>query len=253
MRRLLVATVLALSSTSAQSAEIVMAVGRSLPPYVIPGEWKGLEYDVVREALALEGHVVRPRLTTFARLVKELESGLVDAAMTMRRDSGADACYSDTHITYHNVAVTLARRDLRIDSPADLAGKAVLAFQNAGLYLGEAYRTATANNPAYREEAKQSLQPLLLFAQRTDVVVADRFIFGWFAASPEVTNKVDTSQRVRLHAIFPPTDYHVAFHDKALCESFNRGLKRLKESGGYARITARYTPTLAVEEGGLSR
>lgn len=253
MRGFVLATALSLAAGSAQAAEVVMAVGRSLPPYVIAEEWKGLEYDVVREALAFEGHTVKPRLMAFARVVKEMEAGLTDAAMTMRPDSGVAACYSDVHVTYRNYAISLASRNLSISSVADLAGKSVVAFQNAALYLGADYKAAIAGNPNYREEAKQVVQPLLLFSGRTDFVIADRFIFGWFSADPDVGGKVDTHQQVRLHPIFPPTDYHVAFRDKALCESFNRGLKHLRDNGEYAKITQRYSPYLAVEVGALSR
>lgn len=253
MKRIILAGGLVLTIHSAQAAEVVMAVGRSLPPYVIVEDWTGLEYDIVRQSLAVEGHTIKPRLMAFARVVKEMEAGLADAAMTMRPDSGVTACYSDSHVTYRNYAITLAGRDLAISSLQDLAGKSVVAFQNASLYLGPEYKAATAASPAYREEAKQAVQPLLLFSGRTDVVVADRFIFGWFAADAEVAAKVDTRQPVRLHAIFPPTDYHVAFRDKTLCDSFNRGLKQLRDNGEYARITQRYSPHLSVELGALSR
>lgn len=253
MRGIALGVMAVLAAGAAQAAEVEMAVGRSLPPYVIIDDWKGLEYDVVKEALAFEGHTLKPRFMAFARVMKEMEAGLVDAAMTMRPDSGVAACYSDVHVTYRNYAITLASRDLTISSVADLKGKSVVAFQNANLYLGPDYKAVTAGNPNYREEAKQVVQPLLLFSGRADVVVADRYIFGWFAADADVATKVDTRQPVRLHPIFTPTDYHVAFRDKALCDSFNRGLRHLKDSGEYARITQRYSPYLAVEVGALSR
>lgn len=236
--------------SAAQAAEVVMAVGRSLPPYVIVDEWRGLEYDVVREALALEGHTLTPKFVSFARVVRELEAGMVDAAMTMRPDSGIKAYYSDSHVTYRNYAITLASRNISVKSVDDLAGKSVLAFQNAGMYLGPAYKAVTDANPHYREEARQMVQPTQLFLGRVDVVVADRFIFGWFANDPEVRGKADTTQAVRFHPIFPATDYHVAFHDAALRDSFNRGLKKLRDNGTYARIVARYSPYLKEAGGG---
>lgn len=248
------AVALVAAALPARGAEIDMAVGRSLPPYVIVAEtWSGLEYDIVKEALAIEGHGMKPRLMAFARVHKELESGLADAAMTMRPDGGAKGMhFSDVHVTYRNYAISLARRDLAVASVADLADKAVIAFQNAQIYLGPDYKAAVANNPRYREEAKQAVQPTLLFLDRIDVVVADRNIFAWFADDAEVKTKVDTSQPVRFHPIFPPTDYHVAFRDPALRDSFNRGLRKLRDSGAYDRIVARYAGLLK-EEPVLSR
>lgn len=246
----LLSPMVALPSWPARAAEVVMAVGRSLPPYIIVDEWRGLEYDVVREALALEGHTLTPKFVSFARVVRELENGQVDAAMTMRPDSGVKAYYSDSHVTYRNYAITLASRNITIKNVDDLAGKSVLAFQNAGMYLGPAYKAVTEANPHYREEARQMVQPTQLFLGRVDVAIADRFIFGWFANDPEVRAKTDTAQGLRFHPIFPATDYHVAFRDAAMRDSFNRGLKKLRTNGTYARIVERYSTYLKDESGG---
>lgn len=250
MRRLVVLLLTLLSPLPAHAADVVMAVGRSLPPYVIVDEWRGLEYDVVREALALEGHTITPKFMAFARVVKELEAGLVDAAMTMRSDSGIKAHYSDSHVTYRNFVITLAKNNLTVTKVEDLANRSVVAFQNASLYLGPAYKAMADANPRYREEARQMVQPTLLFLDRIDAVVADRFIFGWFANDSEVKAKVDTTQTLRFHPIFPPTDYHVAFRDPALRDSFNRGLRKLRDTGTYGRIVDRYSTYLKDESGG---
>ena len=249
-RALLAVLLLFCGLSAARAAEVVMAVGRDLPPYVMVEDWRGLEYDIVRESLAQEGHTLKPKFMAFARLRKEMESGLVDAAMTMRSDSGVQAFYSNPHVAYRNVVLTLASRDLTIARPSDLAGKSVLAFQNAAHYLGPEFQAMSESNPAYREEARQGMQPLLLYLGRVDAVVSDRFIFGWFAHDPEVRERADTGQVLRVHAIFPQTEYSVAFRDAALRDSFNRGLRKLRDSGGYGRIAERYSPYLKTEGGG---
>lgn len=246
---LLAVLVVVVAPGAASAAEVTVAVGRSVPPYVIVDEWRGLEYDVVKQALALEGHTLKPKFMAFARVPKELDAGLVDAAMTTRAE-GVKAFFSDSHVTYRNVAITLASRDLVINGIDDLAGKSVLAFQNAGTYLGARYKAMATANPRYREEARQVVQPTLLFLGRVDAVVCDRAIFGWYANDPELRGKVDATQAVRIHPIFPPTEYSVAFRDAALRDSFNRGLRKLRESGGYSHIVERYAPLLKVEGGG---
>ena len=208
---------------------------------------KKKEYDIVKEALAVEGHAMTAQYVPLGRVAKVMEAGRADAAMTQRVEAGLVAQYSDVYIVYRNYAITLASRDIRIDRLEDLAGKSILAFQNATIYLGPAYRAAVAGNPTYREEAKQVSQPVLLFLGRIDVVIADRNIFNWFAHDREVTSKVDATQAVRYHPIFVPTEYRMAFRDAGLRDSFNRGLAKLRESGEYARIVARYSP-LMVEE-----
>lgn len=225
----------------AHAAEVRMAIGESLAPYVISAQDGGLEYDIVREALALEGHTLKPHFTSPVRVARDMQAGLVDAAMTMRPGTpGLQAYYSDSHVSYQNYAITLAQRHVRIDSIADLAGRSILAFQNAATNLGPEYRAVTKANPAYREDSRQELQPTMLYLGRVDVIIADRHIFEWYAHTPEVTTKVDSSQPLEFHPIFPATDYHVAFRDQSLRDSFNKGLVRLRESGGYDRILARY-------------
>ncbi|MBI5162394.1 MAG: transporter substrate-binding domain-containing protein [Magnetospirillum sp.] len=236
----------------AAAAEIVMAIGLSLEPYIFVDEERGLEYDIVKGALAQAGHTMKTRFMAFGRVSKELEAGMVDAAMTMRANSGVPAHYSASHIAYRNYAITLAKNNLRIAGVEDLAGKAVVAFQNASRYLGPAYAAAVSGNPRYREEARQAVQPTLLFLDRTEVVIADRHIFAWFANSPEVMGKADTRQQVRMHPIFLPTEYTVAFRDPHLRDDFDRGLKALRASGEYGRIVERYSRFLA-EETALNR
>lgn len=240
-------------AASASAREVVVAIGLSIPPYVIAAEKRGMEYDVVKEALALEGHTMKPDFQPLARVVKALQNGTVDAALTQIPGMTAGTALSEVYITYRNFAITLDSRDLRIDSPADLADKSVLAFQNAHRYLGDEYRRAVEANPRYREEANQQTQPILLFHDRIDVVVADHNIFRWFALRPEVTAKVDTTRPIRMHALFPPTEYRVAFRDPALRDDFNRGLAKLRASGEYDRIVARYADLMLKEPSAAPR
>lgn len=231
---------LLLAPLPAAAREVSVAVGLSLPPYVLEAEQRGMELDIVREALALKGHSLRPVFLPFARVVTEMARGGVDAAITINPESGVQAFYSDSHIIYRNYAMTLAAGGLTIDSIADLGNKSVIAFQNSRAYLGPEFKVMADANPGFREEAVQATQTILLFSKRIQVVVADKNIFNWYSQSPEVKAKVDTSQPVTYHAIFPPTRYMVAFRDQALRDEFNQALAELKASGAYAAIVGRY-------------
>jgi polar amino acid transport system substrate-binding protein len=260
MKRLLplFAVLAATGASPCPAADVVVAMGQSLPPYIMPDEWRGIEFDIIRRALELEGHTLTGRWVPFARVSRDLETGKVDAAAPLVETSDIKAFYSRrSHISYRNCAITLASRNLSIDRPEDLADKSVLAFQNARTIMGPKFEAAIADNPRYREEANQVLQPTLLFLGRVDAVVADRQIFAWFAGRPDVKAKVDTTQMVRFHCPFPPTEQHVAFRDQAIRDAFDRGLQRLRDSGEYARITASYSGYLHEEktetQPGLSR
>lgn len=236
----LVLLALLLAPLPAAAREVSVAVGLSLPPYVLEAEQRGMELDIVREVLALKGHTLRPVFLPFARVVTEMARGGVDAAITINPESGVEACYSDSHIVYRNYAMTLADSGLKIASIGDLADKSVISFQNSRAYLGPEFKAAVDGNPQFREEAVQATQAVLLYSRRIQVVVADKNIFNWYSQSPEVKAKVDTSQPVAYHEIFPPTRYMVAFRDRGMCDEFNQALKALKASGAYAAIVARY-------------
>lgn len=250
LRRQMIAAVLALvAPMAASAADLKIAVPRWGPPYVIPQTLTGIEYDIVKQSLANAGHTMTPMLTVLARIPKEMQAGIIDAAMTMRPETGTNACYSATHIAYRNYAITLEHNNIRIDTIADLSDKSVVAFQNAHLYLGDEYRKAVQASPGYREEANQVVQAMLLYSGRVQAVVADVNILRWYASQQDVRNKVDVTQKLRLHPLFPPTDHYVAFRDPSLCADFNQGLKTLRESGGYDRIIAHYQSLL---ESGLT-
>jgi len=247
---LLIVAILAgavLPAGGAAAREVVAAIGLSLSPYVLAEDRRGMEYDIVKEALALEGHVMTPRFGPRGRMAWAVETGIADAALTQLPGIVVDAHYSDVYVTYRNYAITLAARDLRLNRVEDLASHSVLAFQKASLHLGPAFKAMAEANPAYHEEARQASQPILLFLGRVEVVVADRNIFNWFARQPEVAAMTDGVQAVTYHPIFPPTGYRVAFRDPELRDSFNRGLARLKASGEYDRIAARYSTLIAAE------
>ncbi|MDG2479507.1 MAG: hypothetical protein P8Q36_01380 [Alphaproteobacteria bacterium] len=114
---------------------LTVAVGLSLPPYVIAEERRGMEYDIVREALEAASFKMVPIFMAFGAVPEAIAAGEVEAAMTFGADTEFDVALSAVHIVYHNQAMTLASSGLAIDRIGDLEGKSILAFQNATLYL----------------------------------------------------------------------------------------------------------------------
>ncbi|CUW38249.1 Putative ABC-type amino acid transport/signal transduction systems (fragment)（Extracellular solute-binding protein, family 3,25-241& len=237
----------------AEAVDVSVAIGHSKSPYVFPDEERGIEFDIVKEALALEGHRMIPAFLPMTRVLKALEKGQVAAAMTQQPGIVPGAAYSDTYITYHNFAISLDANAIALSEVSDLGGKSVVAFQNATLVLGPNYRKVAESNPRYLEEANQMAQPLLLYLGRTDVIIADPNIFGWYAGRPEVRSKVDTTQKLRYAPLFPPIDYRMAFRDPALRDAFNRGLAKLRASGAYDRIIAGYADQMVTRPSAGSR
>ncbi|MBU2039954.1 MAG: transporter substrate-binding domain-containing protein [Gammaproteobacteria bacterium] len=231
---------------SSHADTIRMAVGLALPPYVISAEDRGMELDIVREALALAGHRLLPVYVPFARVPDSFKSGDTDAAMTVTEAAGLAAFYSDEHIEYRNTLVALAERRLQITAFSDLLDYSLLAFQNASHYLPAAYQTMAAQHQNYREIARQNIQVAMLFSGRIDAIVLDINIFNYYRRQERQMN---VSADVQFFMLFPPTTYKVAFARQVWRDDFNRGLQQLRSNGRYQQILDAY---LRPEAGALS-
>ena len=172
------------------------------------------------------------------RSIEDVEEGKVDGAITINENSGIkNVFYTDSHITYQNVAITLQSRNYQIDKVSGLGAYKVLAFQNAIKYLGDEFAKMAENNDKYKETAKQEKQIPLLFLDRTQALVLDINIFKYFRREEK---SVDTSSAVSIHEVFPPSHYKMAFLNKDIRDDFNAGLILLKSSGKYENIISRY-------------
>ncbi|MBU3914703.1 transporter substrate-binding domain-containing protein [bacterium] len=236
---LLLILLLMISSFKLYAKELKLAVGLALPPYFIQENDSGLELDIIRAALKSKGYTVQPVFLPFARIIKAMDEGKVDCASPINENSGVKAHYSDTHIFYQNFAVSLKSNNLRVNTIDDLMNKKIVSFQNAKKYLGNEFATMASNNPDYLEKANQETQNLLLFKNRTQIVVGDINIFKYYTR--KVANRVDTTQEVVYHSLFPKTYYKVAFRDESVKNDFNEGLKQIRASDLYQKIIAQYT------------
>ncbi len=230
--------ILALISIGGVAKEIKVAVGLALPPYVISSENKGMELDIIKEVLALNGHTIKPVYLPFARVPWSLNEGKVDAAMTINESSGIkNVFYSTSHITYQNVAVSLAKNNYTINKIDDLVNRSVLAFQSATLYLGDEFKNMAGKNNRYNEEPRQDIQIAMVYNGRAEAVVMDKNIFKYYKAKE---TRADVSQGVNIHTIFPPSLYKVGFRSEAMRDEFNISLKKLVDSGMHKKIINRY-------------
>ncbi|MDO6527169.1 transporter substrate-binding domain-containing protein [Motilimonas sp. 1_MG-2023] len=220
-----------------QAKEIRLAVGLALPPYYLSEQQSGLELEIIKESLAYKGHTLTPVFVPFARLIPSLASGFVDAAAPVNEGSGYLAgFYSNSHIRYKNIAVTLKSSNIEIANIADLAGLSIVAFQNATSYLEPHYGEVVQRNSRYSEKSRQDLQIRMLLSKRTDAIVLDEKIFKYFA----INQGVNYEAEMALHPIFNSVDYKVIFSDAKLNQDFNAGLDHLKETGRYQAIIDSY-------------
>jgi len=229
------------------AATVRMAFGVSLPPYVIAETASGLEIDVIREALRFSGHELVPVFVPLARVPTHFSQGKVDA---VQRDGGnalEGAVYGTESVAYHASFISLAHREIVLESPQDLAELNVISFQNAHLEEKLApWLEPSLNSGRYWEINDQSLQVLTLHAGRYDVVVADRFIFEHFTKQVERERGTKLAA-VKVQAIRGPTFYKPIFREQNIRDDYNAGIKALRESGRYDEIVESYTGPNAAE------
>ncbi|WP_243729354.1 substrate-binding periplasmic protein [Paludibacterium purpuratum] len=231
------AMALALPACAAPPALHVL-FGLNKPPYIIEGERRGLEYELIDMIVSDMGYRLEPTFVPPARLISLVRIGEFDAAATVRETSGLPGYYSSPYIQYQNVAIALAKRGVALHSIDDLSAYRVVAFQNAHLVLGETFRHMTEHNASYQEASPQWIENNLLFSGHVDVAIADWKIFRYFNGI--VAGHVNTQQPVSLFAIFPPTDYQMVFRDAHLRDVFDKALEHAKRDGRYEKIMVRY-------------
>ncbi|MBN7819731.1 substrate-binding periplasmic protein [Bowmanella yangjiangensis] len=222
----------------ANAAEIKIAASLTIPPYILAESKSGMEVEIVREALLQSSHSMELSFVPLKRVYESIREGKVDAGMTlMKSDEHSDLYFSESHISYQNVAISLQKNDFKIDSVSDLKGKTVMAFQNATKYLGKEFDLVASDKSKYSEKANQDVQIAMLFSGKVDVIVLDINIFK---SLRKQESRVDTSADIVVHELFPRNDMRVAFRDENLRNDFDLGLKKIKETKSYEQIISKY-------------
>ncbi len=235
MKRLIIVLLALCISATVHARDVTLVAGLSLPPYIIQDSNSGMEYEIIKEVLAGNGHTLVLKYVPFVRLTVDYKK--YDGAVTINESSGVAGNYSDVVITYQNDAISLKDKNVQINGMSDLSDKRIIAFQNATKYLGPDFKAAVSGNPEYKEQGKQILQVKMLYSGRADAIVSDINIFKYYRK--QITD-VDTNAPITYHGIFPGTDYKVLFNDSALRDAFNQGLAGLKSSGRYEAIKSSY-------------
>jgi polar amino acid transport system substrate-binding protein len=238
--RVLLMAFLALAGAQGQARELEVVFSQYTPPYVFENG-SGIVVDLVRTALESAGHTVKPVYVPIGRGFKMFVDKQVDGTTIIQQSSGVQAYYSDDFMNYYNRAFTLKSRKFDIRSIGDLAGKSVIAFQNADKYLGKEFGALAAANPKYKEMAQQEAQVQMLLLGRADVAVMDESIFRYYRDKLVAEGKADASKEYDSFDIFPPTPYKAAFNDAAIRDDFNKGLAAMRRDGRYDAVFAKYT------------
>lgn len=226
------------SNTVFANDELVVAVGLAKPPYVIQEDNSGFELDLIRNIIRKMGKSTQFIYTQFGHSAKMLAVKEVDAVMTTNNSVFSDVSkLSDEYITYQNVAISLKKNQLVINSVEDLADHTIASFQKADIVLGEAFADAVDTSPLYMKIADQSQQPILLLKGRVEVLIMDINIFMYFTRKLGVN---DTNTMFTYHPIFPKTNYRMAFKNKEHVNIFNEILAQYIQTDEYFQLKRNY-------------
>jgi polar amino acid transport system substrate-binding protein len=220
----------------------IVRIGASslnMPPYFITTENTGLEKDIIEASFAAKGYKAIFEYPNDRK--RKFVENKVDCISTVLENSGLKGYYSEPIIPYNDMAIYLAKDNLRIKTTDDLKGKRVEAFNKADKQLG---LTHLREEASYREHASKASQILMLYHEKIDVLLMDVRMFGFYhnkmyhkIRSIERHKKEEAKEQnkeYRLHPleislIFPEYSYQIACKTQQLRDDFNAGLKLIKQ------------------------
>ncbi|WP_448212234.1 substrate-binding periplasmic protein [Colwellia sp. MEBiC06753] len=218
--------------------ELDVVVGLAKPPYVAENQKNGFELELVRNVLNMMNASPNYIFVPFGRSEKMLRTEGIDAILTANSNIIKDKkALTDVYIVYQNVAISLADRQLQINTIKDLSRYSLATFQSAHHILGGEFAQAALNSPNYIQVANQKIQLDMLVKKRVDVIIMDINIFNYYLS--HYASDIDNSS-VNIHTIFPQSDYHVAFKNHEYVPLFNQAFARYQKSEDYTKLKTQY-------------
>ena len=236
----LLVSIMLTSFTNAK--EVYMAFSQEIPPYIFQKLNRGIQIDIISAALAYKGHTLKPLYFPLGRVPIAFKSKLVNAAMG---DMGVNLTvsggfYADPAVIYNNVFYTLKSKGLSITKPSDLDSLRVVSFQGAEKWYPK-WLNKVQEEKRFYGISDQLTQVKLLYYERYDVVLSDRYIFNYFVKELMLMSGLEIHE-VDEHKFttMNPEHFRPVFRDEQVRDDFNLGLKKIKENGKFQKIYDKY-------------
>lgn len=218
---------------------LIVGFGMDKPPYVFEKENSGLEVEIFREAARAAGYQIKSFFGPMERIKAMIMNGELDAITNTNINEKLNLYNSEPFIEYHNYAIALKKRNLKIEKISDLKKYSIASFQRSRDLLGDEYSKMVKENKQYHEFADQKLRNIQLFKERADVIIADKRIFEYF--NTQLDDSIDQKQPVVMYDLFKPNQYQAAFRSKTAMKDFNVGLSKIRKNGTYRRLEEKYS------------
>ncbi|UPW17477.1 transporter substrate-binding domain-containing protein [Agarivorans sp. TSD2052] len=243
-RRLYFAALISLSAVvnSAQSSEIITLTNGEWPPFTSQSlPHQGFYSEIVRQAFALEGYQVQYEFLPWARAYMYVEQGQADGSLTWAKTpaKGQQVLFSDPVFWHNKVIFHLKSAPFDWQTVSDFKGLKIGASEQ--YTYGYEFDLAAEKGEIdveYVSSDLLNLKKMLINRIRlfpSDVHVGHQLIKQHFSAEQAAlfTHHPKPIQQTYTHVIFSK---HQPSRSEQLLAAFNRGLKKLKESGAYQDI-----------------
>lgn len=239
MRKMLAFFALLLGSATA-SAQIINAAGDPWPPFLDPNHpQQGVAIELVREALATQGHQLNFSFVPWQRAldgVKEAEYDvLVSAWKTQEREAFLE--FSDAYL--HNDIKFIKAKGV----PFEYAGLDSLSGKTIGTVRGYGYGDAFEKASNFKRDEAATLMPsiLKLIGGRIDLTLEDEVV------AKSLISKENPALLEQIEFVAAPLSsngLHVAAGLKnakhaEIIEAFNKGLQIIKANGTFDEVLQR--------------
>lgn len=240
MRKLLALFALLLGSATA-SAQTITAAGDPWPPFLDPNDpQQGVAIELVRQALATQGHQLEFSFVPWQRALDGVKDGeydvLVSAWKTLDRETFLQ--FSEPYL--HNEIKFIKAKG----SAFDYSGLDSLSGKSVGTVRGYGYGDAFEQANNFKREEAAALMPSILkvIDGRIDLTLEDEVVAKSLMSkeNPELLEKIEfAATPLSSNGLHVASGLKNAKHAEII-EAFNKGLETIKANGTFDATLQRY-------------
>jgi len=224
-----------------------LGCGNSLPPYVIEQNNRGIALELMRRAMETQGYELTYHYGSNRQLAEEFSQGELDVLCVSSPELSSSAYFSaEPLMILQNEAVSLQSSNIRLTDISQLSQYRLGSFILATKLLPYPFAEAARQSPHYHEYLDQQQQVADLYAGTLQVIIIDRMIFRYYMSRLRRSSPQDQRLKAALafQSLFPSNPFNAAFHQPEIRDSFDRGIRQLRDSGEYGRIVQSYSRML---------
>lgn len=204
----------------------------------------GFMVELAREALAYYGHDVRYDTLTWSRSLDQTRSGEVNGVIGTDQDESPDLIFGPPLGTYQETLIFRGGEGRQIETVEDLDGLRIGVVVDYDYYpIFNTYITENERDPTRvqiiggDDALKRNL--LKLTSGRIDMTMDERSVVNY------TIGELGLADQVELVSYEDASDLFIAFSpalesSQIYAQQLSEGIERLKASGRYAEILARY-------------